>query len=279
VDAPAEQIPSQIPAVLVPHARRPRLSPAGWSVVAVAAVLGFWEASTRLGLFAFQTLPPLSSIIRRAVSDHATFLPALVTTTEEALLGFAISLVAGVLIAIAIVTWRPVDKSLTPLIIASQVVPKIAIAPLLLIWFGFGLTPKILVAVALSIFPIIINATLGLRAVAPERIHLARSIGANRAQIFTRVRLPSALPALFSGAKLAAAFSVTGAVVGEFVAPGGGIGYAINLAGSSGDATALWAGILYLSLVGILAFLLISWLERVMIPWHESQRRRVGRVA
>jgi NitT/TauT family transport system permease protein len=271
--APSERTP--LPTIARGSSRR-RLAPSrtAWSFIGVAAVLAFWEVSTRLGVFAFETLPPFSSVVRRAVTDSGTLLPELATTAEEAAIGLAISLLAGVLIAIAIVTWHPVDKSLTPLIIGSQVVPKIAIAPLLLIWFGFGLTPKILIAVLLAIFPVILSTTLGLRSVGVERVYLARSIGASWIQTFIRVRLPGALPAMFSGAKLAAAFSVTGAVVGEYVAPGGGIGYSILLAGSSGDVTALWAGILYLSLVGILAFQTISWLERSAIPWHPTQRSR-----
>lgn len=254
--------------------RRPRPARNVWSLLGVAAVLVFWEASTRLGVFAFETLPPFSSVVRRAVTDSSTLLPAVAVTAEEAAIGFAISILAGIAIAIAIVTWKPVDRSLTPLIIGSQVVPKIAIAPLMLIWFGFGLTPKILIAVLLSIFPVIVSTTLGLRATSVERIYLARSIGAGWTETFARVRLPGALPSMFAGAKLAAALSVTGAVVGEFVAPGNGIGYSIILSGSSGDATALWAGTLYLTIVGIIAFQVIGRLERLAIPWHESQRTR-----
>ena len=240
-------------------------------------MLGFWESSTRLGLFTRATLPPASAVLRTAAADSGTLLPQLATTAEEAAIGFAISVVGGIAIATAIVTWRPIDKSLSPLIVGSQVVPKIAIAPLLLIWFGFGLTPKILIAILLSVFPVIVSTTLGLRMVTVEKLYLARSIGASWGQTFARVRFPGALPELFAGIKLAAALSVTGAIVGEFVAPGGGIGRSILVSASTGDTTALWAGIFYLVLVGIVAFQSISRLERLAIPWHVTQRLQGSR--
>jgi NitT/TauT family transport system permease protein len=161
---------------------------------------------------------------------------------------------------------------LYPLLVASQVIPKLAIAPLFIIWFGFGWIPKIFLVFLIAFFPIVIDSIVGFRAIEIEKLYLARSMGASRTQIFVRFRLPQALPSIFSGLKLAGTLAVIGAIVAEFVGSDTGIGHAILAANATLQTETMFAGVLYITIVGIILFLAIDLLERLMLPWHVSRR-------
>jgi NitT/TauT family transport system permease protein len=175
-------------------------------------------------------------------------------------------------LAILIVSSRPFEKSFYPLLVASQVIPKVAIAPLFLVWFGFGLLPKVLIVFLIAFFPIVINSVIGLRSMEIEKHYLAQSMGANRWQVFVKLQLPNALPSMFGGLKVAATLSVIGAIVGEFVGSDDGIGSILMTAIGSVDTVTLFAGVGYLTIMGILIFVLMDVLERLLIPWHISRR-------
>jgi NitT/TauT family transport system permease protein len=155
-----------------------------------------------------------------------------------------------------------------------QVVPKIAVAPLFIVWFGVGITPKILVAFLISFFPIVIDTCVGLRSITPEMIDLARSMGASRLQIFREFRLPTSLPYLFSGLKVAATLAVAGAVVGEFVGADKGLGYLLLVTNSNMQTALMFATIVVLTFIGLVFFYVIEFLESLLIPWHVTQRTK-----
>ena len=194
------------------------------------------------------------------------------TTMQEVLAGFALSVLVGVPLALAIASSPLFERSAYPLLVGSQAVPKIAIAPLFVIWFGFGIAPKILMAFLISFFPVVVAGVVGLRSVEAEKLYLARSMGATRWQTFAMFRLPSALPSLFGGLKLAIAFAVTGAVVGEFIGADRGLGRVIMVANGNLDTPALFAAVVVLTAMAVALFYLVEALERVTVRWHVSQR-------
>jgi NitT/TauT family transport system permease protein len=159
-----------------------------------------------------------------------------------------------------------------PIILFAQVIPKIAIAPLFVVWLGFGLEPKIWVAVLMAFFPIVVSGMAGLRSVDPEILELTSTMGANPFKTFLKVRLPASLPQLFSGLKVAATLAVTGAVVGEFVGANEGLGYVILQANGNIDTAMLFAALIIMSLLGILLFAIIQIAEWFLVPWQASRR-------
>jgi NitT/TauT family transport system permease protein len=195
-------------------------------------------------------------------------------TALEMIVGYLLAIVIGVPLAIGITAFKAFDRFVTPILLFFQTVPKIAIAPLFLIWFGFGYSPKIWVAFLISFFPIVIDTAVGLRSISPDMIDLARSMGASQRQIFTQFRLPTSLPYLFSGLKVAATLAVVGAVVGEFVGADRGLGYLLLVANSNLETALLFAAIVVLTFQGLVLFYIIEMLEHFLIPWHVS--RRIG---
>ena len=156
----------------------------------------------------------------------------------------------------------------------SQVIPKVAIAPLFVIWFGFGIEPKIFVAFLIAFFPMVISTAVGLRSVEIEKLYLARSMGASAFQVFCKIKLPHAMPSVFAGLKLAITGAVIGAIVGEFIGADKGMGRVLLEANGEMETDVLFAGIALLSITGVLLFLMIDGLERVVVRWHVSQRIR-----
>lgn len=193
-------------------------------------------------------------------------------TTYETLLGFVIAVVVGVLAAVVMVYSTTVEKTLYPILLFAQVVPKIAIAPLFVVWLGFGIAPKILIAVLIAFFPVVISMVTGLKAVDPEMLQLSSTMGARPWQTFVKIRLPASLPHLFSGLKVAVTLAVTGAVVGEFVGANEGLGYVILQANGNLDTPMLFAGLLVMSLIGVVLFVLVEIAEKLLLPWHASRR-------
>ncbi|WP_327351907.1 ABC transporter permease [Streptomyces sp. NBC_01304] len=193
-------------------------------------------------------------------------------TTYETLLGFVIAVAVGVFAAVIMVYSSTVEKTLYPILLFAQVVPKIAIAPLFVVWLGFGIGPKILIAVLIAFFPVVISMVTGLKAVDPEMLQLSSTMGASSWQTFAKIRFPASLPHLFSGLKVAVTLAVTGAVVGEFVGANEGLGYVILQANGNMDTPMLFAGLLVMSLIGVVLFVLVEIAEKLLLPWHASRR-------
>jgi ABC-type nitrate/sulfonate/bicarbonate transport system permease component len=243
-------------------------------VVIIVCVLGVWEGLVRLFVVP-EWLLPAPSAIGVELHDSASLLWGhTLVTLEEVLIGFGLALGVGIFLAIGIAYSRLLERSVYPFVIASQTIPIIAIAPLLLIWLGYGLSPKIVVVALISFFPIVVNMVDGLKAVDVDMIDMMRTMGASRWQIFTKLQMPSSLPSLFSGTKIAIAVSVIGAVIGEWVGARAGLGYLMTVSAPYFLTARVFAAIFILSVMGIALFVTVALLERVLLPWYHSQRRQ-----
>lgn len=241
-------------------------------VIAVLGALVVWQIFVMALRIQSYILPPPTEVAREMVVQWQYLLRHAGVTTYEVVLGFVLSVAVGLPCAVAIVYSRLLENTAYPLLVSSQAIPKIAIAPLFVVWFGFGLEPKILVAVLVSFFPIVIDTALGLRSVEPEMLHLARSMGTSSLQTFLKISFPSALPSVFSGLKIAITLAVVGAVVGEFIGSDQGLGYVLLIANGNLDTKLLFAATVVLSIIGIVMFLLVHLAEKWALPWHVSQR-------
>lgn len=245
----------------------------------LAAFLGFllaWEAASRgLGLPEY-ILPAPSRILAEASGRWRPLLDAALFTVQPMLLGFALAVVLGVAIALGIAFSDTARQTAYPLLVFLQIVPKIAVAPLFIIWFGFGLMPKVLLVFLLSFFPVVVSALQAFRSLESEVAELLRSSGATRLRAFLMVRLPAALPVLFGGFKVAAALAATAAVVAEFVASDRGLGYLLLEYNGNLDTPMCFAAIFVLTALGLGLYGLVEMAERLAIPWHVSRRRAEG---
>lgn len=244
----------------------------GPAVLVTAFFCGAWQAAVELLHTPIYLVPSFSSVVAAMFTQAPTLLPQSWVTVKEVLIGFVVSVVIGIPLAVVIVSFRSLERAIYPLLISSQVVPKIALAPLFIVWFGLGLLPKVIMVFLISFFPVVIATVVGLRSVEIEKLYLARSMGASKLQTLVRFRLPHALPSMFGGIKLAATFAVIGAIVGEFVGSSAGLGYVIQNADANLDTVTLFAGISYLTVIGVLMFLAVDVAERLMLPWHVSRR-------
>lgn len=258
--------------------RRPNFSPRRtasslWRpLVLVAALLAAWWAVTAAELVAPYILPSPADTWHTAQENAAYLAQNTWVTTWETVLGFVIAALVGEFVAVMMIYSASLEKTVYPLILFAQVVPKIAIAPLFIVWLGFGPSPKILVAVLMAFFPIVISGLAGLRSVDPEILELTSTMGASRFKTFMKIRFPASLPQLMSGLKVAATLAVTGAVVGEFVGANEGLGYVILQANGNVDTAMLFAALIIMSALGIVLFAIIEIAEKLLIPWHSSRR-------
>jgi NitT/TauT family transport system permease protein len=234
----------------------------------VIAVIALWEAGTRAFGVPVFLLPPPSAVVDAMIRHAPLLLKGGWITTVEIVLGFALSIVVGIPLALMIFLWPAFSRAVMPLLVSSQAMPKVAVAPLFLVWFGFGLVPKVLIAFLIAFFPVVINTAIGLAAIEPEKIHLARSMGFNALDTFFKIRLPDALPSIFGGLKISITLAVVGAVVGEFVGGDAGLGYLLMVANGSMDTQLLFAGIVCLTVLGIVLYLLVELAERLAVPRH-----------
>ncbi|MGQ7312033.1 ABC transporter permease [Microbacterium arabinogalactanolyticum] len=241
-------------------------------VVFVIAVLFIWWLVTTLKWVKPFIIPSPGDTWAAFANNAAYLAQHTWVTTYETLVGFVIAVIVGLFVAVIMVYSRGLEQTLYPVILFAQVIPKIAIAPLFIVWLGFGMEPKILVAVLMAFFPVVISGLAGLRSADPEILQLTSTMGAGRWRTFTKVRLPAALPELLSGLKVAATLAVTGAVVGEFVGANEGLGYVILQANGNLDTAMLFAALIIMSLMGVLLFAIIQIAEKFLIPWHASKR-------
>jgi NitT/TauT family transport system permease protein len=243
----------------------------------LAGVLGFlavWELGVAIVKPPAYLLPPPTEIIRVFVDEFAKIAFHGWVTLYEMLLGYGLAVAIAIPLAIAITSSERFDRLTMPTLLFFQVVPKVAIAPLFLVWFGVGALPKILVAFLISFFPIVIDAAVGLRSMSTEMRDLARSMGATRMQVFAQFRLPTSLPYLFSGLKVAATLAVAGAVVGEFVGADKGLGYLLLVTNSNLETALMFATLFALTFIGLAFFYAVEFLEALLIPWHVTHRVR-----
>jgi putative hydroxymethylpyrimidine transport system permease protein len=234
----------------------------------IAVLLAVWEAAVRITDTPAWLLPPPSTVAKTLVTERDLLLSNAGVTLSEVVLGFLLALSAGLLLALLIDASPLLERAVYPLVVASQTIPIPAIAPLLLIWFGYGLLPKVLVTALVGFFPIVVNAVDGLRSTDREALSMLRSYGASRTTLFRLVRFPAALPSIFSGARIAIAVCVIGAVFGEFVGSKAGLGYLMTRAIAQFRTDRVIASIALLSAMGIGLFLVVGLIERLALPWR-----------
>jgi NitT/TauT family transport system permease protein len=244
----------------------------GPPLATVALAIVAWDLIVRLLALPEYLLPPPSAVVEAFREEWRYLAPHTLVTVSEILAGFFLSIAVGIPLAMLIVYSPLLERAVYPLLVASQSIPKIAIAPLLIFWAGLGLFPKVLVAFLIAFFPVVIDTVLGLRSVEPEMLHLARSMGAREVKVFLKIRLPHALPSIFAGLKVAVTLAVVGAIVGEFIQADRGLGYALLQANAMLNTKLSFAAIVLLGVIGTVLFLIVDWVERLLIPWHASRR-------
>jgi ABC-type nitrate/sulfonate/bicarbonate transport system permease component len=213
-------------------------------------------------------------VFQRWAGDPGFFWGQGMITLREAMAGLALGGGAAFLLAVVLAHSRPLERGILPVAIALKVTPIVAIAPLFTIWFGFGMTPKVLIAALVSFFPVLINLITGFRSVNPGALDLMRSLDASPVDVFFRLRLPSALPYLFTALKVSATLALIGALVAEWSNAAGGLGRVIWLSNSNLDTPTLFAAVLTLALLGIGLNLVLALIERRLLFWHEAFRDR-----
>jgi NitT/TauT family transport system permease protein len=231
-----------------------------------------WDLFVRVYDISELVLPPpltVGETLVEVISDPETWEHAGVTAVET-IAGFLIALVTGVIVGVVLgkVPW--LERSLRPVIVASQVVPKVALIPLFVIWFGFGITSKVIMSAMLAFFPIMLNVQLGVRSVDAGQREVMRSLDASRWDTFRHLELKSTLPYVFAGMEVGIVFAIIGTIVGEYLGGNEGLGYLVVRTLNELDAPALFAVIVLLSVLGLLLYLVVNSLKRFVIPWHES---------
>jgi NitT/TauT family transport system permease protein len=246
----------------------------GYPAFLTVVVIVIWE----YGTWYFETprylLPAPSLILDSFVEDWRLIWINLWPTLTEILVGYLLSIVIGIPLATFIVYSSLAERTLYPPMIASQAIPKVAIAPLFMVWMGYGMMPKIWIAFLIAFFPIVIDTVVGLRSIPPEMIQLGRSMGGGRFRVFMKLRLPNALPNVFGGLKVAITLAVVGAITGEFVGSQEGLGYLLTSASGKMETPLVFAVLITISVVAMILFILVELAEKLVIPWHASMRTR-----
>jgi NitT/TauT family transport system permease protein len=248
----------------------------GWPVAVGLAVCALWELVVAV-LGVKPVVLPRPPVIARVLWERAPLiLEHMWPTFYEIVLGFLLSVAGGVLVAVLITYSSIARKGFYPLIVVSQIVPKVAVAPLLVVWFGLGGTSRLLLAFLIAFFPMVINTATGLAGVDDDIVRMARAYMGNRWQIFAKIRLPHALPLIFGGMKISITLAVIGVVVAEFVAAQRGIGYLIVMANGLLDTPLMMAAIVALSVMGLALYGAIALVERAVIYWQPTSEPATG---
>ncbi len=251
---------------------RTRLLPWIATPLLVAALFLAWHLYVRLSGISGFILPTPAQVWHAYTREVIT--PALWkhswATVYETIVGFAWATAIGVALGTLIGRWRWLETTLNPLIVATQVVPKVALVPLFVVWFGFGPVSKVLLAAALAFFPILTNTVLGVKSVDLGHRDVMVALNAPRWKTFTRLELPSALPYVLTGMEVGVVLAIIGAVVGEYLGGNSGLGYLLIAKMNAYETDSLFAVIIHLTLIGFAFYWLMGCARRVLIPWHES---------
>jgi NitT/TauT family transport system permease protein len=235
-----------------------------------------WQLGPRLLALPTYLLPPPSTVLMAFLEQWQRALNAAWITTTVMLGGFIAAAVFSTVFAVLIVSSQLVEDAIQPILLVFQVVPKIAIAPLFIVWFGFGWIPETVLVFLMAFFPITLSAVAGLKSADPDILDLARSTGASTWAMFRKIKLPQALPEIFTGLKVGITLASTGAITAEFIASDRGIGYLLLEWRADLNTPMVFAGIFLISAAGLLLYYVIEVIEHVTIPWHVSQRRDIS---
>jgi len=247
---------------------RPVILPLATALACLAA----WEAYVRVRRVPSAILPPPTEVLETLIAVRGLLIEHAWPTTVETVLGFLLAAVVGIVVAIAITYSQPIREALYPLLVVFQLIPKVALAPLFIVWLGIGSSSRLTFALFISFFPVVISTAAGLINVDRYMIRLARSLTATDWQIFVRIRFPGALPHIFSGLKIAVTLSIIGVIVGEFITSQAGLGYLIIFATSRAETAAIMAAIIVLCVIGLVLYGGVALAERFMLRWYHGDQ-------
>lgn len=255
-----------------------RMLDAPWlrPLLLLALTIVLWDLAVRIFKIPPYLIPKPYDVILTFWTDGRELFRQAIPTTIATVCGFLLSALFGIPTAMLIASSRTVESYVYPLLVFSQSIPKVAIAPLFVVWFGFGMMPKIISAFLLGFFPVVVSGVQGFKSLDPDMRDLARSMRASRWQSFYMVSLPNAMPAIFAGLKVSVTLAVVGAVVGEFVGVNSGIGFVLQRSIGNFELPTMFAALVILAMIGIILFWIIDLIERLVVPWHASQRQDIG---
>ncbi|MFJ6662196.1 ABC transporter permease [Streptomyces sp. NPDC091377] len=250
--------------------RRRRVAAAGLPLLGLASIVALWWLVTFLFRVEKFLLPSPLDVFNSFAENSQLLLEQTVVTLLECVEGFLLAIAVAVPTALIIVRSRIIERIIYPLLLALNAVPKIAIAPILVVWMGFGSMPKVVMAFLLSLFPIVISTASGMKSTPVELVELLQSLGGTKWQEFAKIRIPYALPQIFVGLKVAISLAVIGAVIAEFVNSTAGLGYVIMQSGANADTALAFAAMVPLAVMSIVLFYAVAALESKMLPWAKS---------
>ncbi|MGI9093726.1 MAG: ABC transporter permease [Mycobacteriales bacterium] len=244
-------------------------------VLLLAALLGVWQGAVAIRNVPPYVLPSPARIAGAFVTARSLLPRDLATTTVEAVLGLVVGAGVGALLAGLVAAVPPVRRALYPLLVVSQTIPMIVLAPLLVLWFGYGITPKVVVVALIVFFPVVVSTVAALAGVDPELIDLVRSMGADRMTVLRMVLVPAAIPAFFAGLRISAAYAVAGAVVGEWVGAQSGLGIFIDRSKASFRIDRVFVAVVMVAVLSMALFAAVGAIGRMAAPWqHAAERGR-----
>lgn len=254
------------------RSRRRRVPEITYSVLVFIGLLVVWQVVVNLFDVSNILVPAPTAVAESLVAgfQDGSLVTHSLVTLKEILIGFGIAVGSALVSAVLITQFRTVERVLFPLLILTQTIPKVAMAPLLIVWFGIGISSKVLTVALIAFFPLLINAVLGFRSAAYEQVEMLRSFGASRMQVMRHLQIPSALPHIFAGLEVAVILSVTGAVVAEFVGSSEGLGYLIQATNFTLDVARTFAVIVVLSAVGIALHAVVVQLGKWLVFWTST---------
>jgi ABC-type nitrate/sulfonate/bicarbonate transport system permease component len=238
-----------------------------WPLVALAVLIGIWQVLAVSGAFPAYIFASPASVARYIPANLPKLLGATAVTLKEMGLGYLLALAGGVVLGVLITQIKILEKALLPLLIITQVIPSVAIAPMLVMMLGFGSAPKVVTAAIVAFFPILVNTIAGLRSLDNDTRDLSRVLRVSRLQYLRRFAMPAAMPYIFAGARIGITLAIIGAVVGEFVTSNAGLGYLVLQGTNAFDAQQVFSTLVLLAVTGILAFSCVRVVERLTIPW------------
>lgn len=243
-----------------------------WSVSAIAVILIIWQLVCSLGLVEAFLLPSPLQIVKTLISEFPLLMGHAAVTLTEAFLGLLLGVLLGFAVAVLMDHFEPLYKAFYPLIVLTQTVPAVAIAPLLVLWFGYEMAPKVILIVITTFFPIAVGLLNGFKSADPDQINLMRAMGASRVQVFRHIKLPGSISQFFAGLRISASYAVVGAVIAEWLGGFRGLGVYMTLVKKAYAFDKMFAVIFLISLISLLLMKGVEWAERKCMPWEQSRR-------
>lgn len=245
----------------------------GFTVLVFLLLLAIWEIVSQLRWQPAYLLPAPSAVAQDLWSHRDGYWKDSLATLGEFFLGSAVGAVIGVIVGIILALSARLRRVLYPLLVGSQSLPTLALAPLLVLWFGYGILPKVIIVVQVVFFPIALATVAGLTAVSSEALLFGRSLGASRVDLFTKVRVPASLPYIFNGLKVSASYAAIAAVISEWAGATEGLGALMIRANMTLQTTTVFGSLVIITAIGVGSFAVVSAIERLVVPWHEPYRK------